>query len=131
MGSDFSFEDEMKNEKLSELYSVTLTGTEKFENTDCYMLELKARTKEAPYDAQKIWVGKNDFVPYKLEYFAISGILLKSLVILETEKIGNRNFPVKLKMVNELKKKIITLFLNFQNLKSMPPFRRIYLQSRT
>jgi len=110
MGSDLSFEDLMKNNKLVELYNVTVTGEEKIDDKLCYILDLEAKSKEAPYKRQKIWVGKEEYIPYKYEYFALSGRLMKTAIVLKTKVIDERNFPVKMKMTNELRKNSYTIF---------------------
>lgn len=110
MGSDLSFEDLMKNDKLVELYSVTVTGEEKVDDKLCYVLDLEAKSKEAPYKRQKIWVGKEEFIPYKYEYFALSGRLMKTGVVLKTKMIKGKNYPVKVKVINELRKNSYTVF---------------------
>jgi len=110
MGSDFSFEDMMESNKLSELYEVNLAGEEEIGGEICYMLELESDKEDAPYAKQKIWVGKNDFLPYKYEYYALSGRLMKSAEVLEVRKIDNKNYPVKVKMIDELRKGSSTVF---------------------
>jgi len=104
MGSDFSFEDMMESHKLSEIYEVTIAGEEEIREKICYMLELESDKEDAPYAKQKIWVGKNDFIPYKYEYYALSGRLMKSLEVLEVREVDNKNYPVKIDMIDELRK---------------------------
>lgn len=116
MGSDFSFEDMMESHELSEIYEVSITGEEKIEEVDCHILTLKSDKEDAPYAKQKIWVGNKDFIPYRFEYFALSGRLMKSALVLKTEKIDNKNYPVKMKMVDELRKDSSTLF-EMENIK--------------
>ncbi len=110
MGSDFSFEDMMESHKLSELYDVSLLGEEEINDQICYILNLESDKEDAPYAKQKIWVGKEDFLPYKYEYYALSGKLMKSAEVLETRKITGKNYPVKVKMTDELRKGSTTLF---------------------
>lgn len=110
MGSDFSFEDMMESNKLSELYEVSLLGEEKIRDVMCYILELESDKEDAPYAKQKIWVGKEDFMPYKYEFYALSGRLMKSAEVLETRKIKDKNYPVKIKMIDELRKGSSTVF---------------------
>jgi hypothetical protein len=104
MGSDFSFEDMMESHKLSEIYEVTITGEEEINEQICYILGLESDKESAPYAKQKIWVGKEDFLPYKYEYYALSGRLMKSAEVLETRKIKGKNYPIKVKMIDELRK---------------------------
>jgi hypothetical protein len=110
MGSDFSFEDMMESHKLSEIYEVTLLGEEKIGDEICYVLDLVSDKGDAPYARQKIWVGKEDFISYKYEYYALSGRLMKSAEVLETRRIDKKDFPVKIKMVDELRKGSSTVF---------------------
>lgn len=110
MGSDFSFEDMMESHKLSEIYEVSLAGEEEIKDKNCYILDLKSDKEDAPYARQKIWVGKEDFIPYKYEFYALSGRLMKSAEVLETKKIDNKNYPVKIKMIDELRKDSFTVF---------------------
>ncbi len=110
MGSDFSFEDMMESHKLSEIYEVTLGGEEEIRDKICYILELESNKEDAPYARQKIWVGKEDFIPYKYEFYALSGRVMKSAEVLETRKITGKNYPVKIKMVDELRKDSFTVF---------------------
>lgn len=104
MGSDFSFEDMMESNKLSEIYEVTIEGDEEIRDKICYVLDLQSEKEDAPYARQKIWVEKKDFIPYKYEFYALSGRLMKSAEVLEVRKIDDKNYPVKMKMVDELRK---------------------------
>jgi len=110
MGSDFSFEDMMESHKLSELYDVSILGEEKIRDEMCYILDLESDKEDAPYAKQKIWVVKKDFIPYKYEFYALSGRLMKSAEVLETRNIKGKNYPVKIKMIDELRKGSNTIF---------------------
>src|SRR3989339_2164387 len=44
MGSDLSYEDMMENAKLIEKYDAVVTGTEKVNERDCWVVELQAKT---------------------------------------------------------------------------------------
>jgi len=110
MGSDFSFEDMMESQKLSEIYEVNITGEEKIGDEICSILDLESDKEDAPYARQRIWVGKEDFIPYKYEFYALSGRLMKSAEVLEVRKIDDKNYPVKMKMVDELRKGSSTVF---------------------
>jgi hypothetical protein len=110
MGSDFSFEDMMESHKLSELYEVSILGEEKIRDEMCYILELESDKEDAPYAKQKIWVVKKDFIPYKYEFYALSGRLMKSAEVLETRNIKGKDYPVKIKMIDELRKGYNTIF---------------------
>jgi len=109
MGSDFSYEDTMENEKLIDKYNVKVIGGEKINGKDCYKLELISKVKKISYPKRIVWVDKNNFVPLKMQFFALSGILLKEMNILEIKKIRKRFVPVKMKMENKQRRNSYTI----------------------
>lgn len=110
MGSDYSYEDSMDNEKLIDKYNAKLLGTEKIGDRDCYKLELKAKVKKISYPRLMIWVDKERMVRLKVQYFALSGILLKEMTVQNVKKIKDRFYPVKIKMVNKQRDNSYTIF---------------------
>jgi len=102
MGSDFSYEDALENEKLLEKYSVTVVGNETINERDCHVLELNAIEKKVTYAKRKLWIDKERFVILKTQLFALSGKLLKESVIENVKKYGDRYFATKLTMMNKL-----------------------------
>ena len=117
MGSDFSYEDALENEKMLEKYSVTVVGNETINERDCYVLELNAIEKDVTYAKRKLWIDKEQFVILKTQLFALSGKLLKESVMEDVKKYGDRYFATKLTMTNKLIKDSSTMFemeeLNF------------------
>ena len=110
MGSDFSYEDALENEKLLKKYSVTVVGSETINERDCYVLELNAIEKDVTYAKRKLWVDKERFVVLKMQLFALSGKLLKEAVMEDVKKYGDRYFATKLTMTNKLIKDSSTTF---------------------
>lgn len=110
MGSDVSYEDALESDALSEKYTITLANEEKLNDRQCYVIVLDAKIKKVPYYKRKMWVDKETFVALKEEMYAKSGKLLKVSTVLETKKIGERNFPIKSEMVNKLRKNSKTVF---------------------
>lgn len=110
MGSDYSYEDSMDNEKLIDKYKAKLLGTEKVRNRDCYKLKLTAKVKKITYARLMIWVDKKRFVALKVRYYALSGMLLKEMTIQKVKKIKDRFFPMEIKMVNKQRKGSYTIF---------------------
>ncbi|MDD5065906.1 MAG: outer membrane lipoprotein-sorting protein [bacterium] len=111
MGSDYSYEDAMENEKLTDQYDVILLGTEKWEGKrDCYKLELTAKVKEVSYYRQVIWVDQERFLGLKVQLFALSKKLLKEMTVLDIKEIKGRMFPVEIKMENKQHRNSYTLF---------------------
>jgi outer membrane lipoprotein-sorting protein len=58
-------------------YRPTLVRTDTVENENYNVLELKAVDRSVTYDKVLLWVNKNNDRPYKAEFYALSGRLLK------------------------------------------------------
>ncbi|MEJ2141780.1 MAG: outer membrane lipoprotein-sorting protein [Gammaproteobacteria bacterium] len=56
-------------------YNVQSYTTEK----DSHLLELKAKDNTVAYDRLKMWVDKKNMVPIRIEAYAASGLLIKTL----------------------------------------------------
>ena len=110
MGSDVSYEDALEADKLSQKYAITLRGEEDLDGKSCYVIDLQAKVKDAPYFRRTMWVGKDDFVAWKEELYAKSGKLLKVSRVLAAKKIGRRTVPVKSEMENKLRSDSRTTF---------------------
>lgn len=104
MGSDLSYEDMMDNSKLLEDYDAVVTGSENYNETECWVLELKAKTADVNYQIRKIWVDKSRYIPLKEELYAKSGKLLKRTELSDIQKVGNRWYPMKIVFKDMLKK---------------------------
>jgi len=110
MGSDFSYEDALENEKLLKKYSITVVGSETVKERDCHILELNAIEKDVTYAKRKLGIDKERFVILKTQLFALSGKLLKESVMEKVKKYGDRYFATKLTMTNKLIKDRSTTF---------------------
>ena len=104
MGSDLSYEDMTENDPLIDVYNSIVTGSEKINDADCYVLELTAKEDGATYYSRKLWVDKNNWLPRKQELYAKSGKLLKWIRMDEIFKIGNRWYPRKMVFKDALSK---------------------------
>ena len=60
-------------------YSAEYTVESVAEQDGQYLLTLKAKTKTVAYDKLKMWVDKKNLVPVKIEAYAVSGMLIKTL----------------------------------------------------
>lgn len=108
MGSDFSYDDVAENERLLDLYEAEIIGTDSIDGEVCFALELMAKIEEVTYYKRKVWVSKETFIPLREELYAKSGKLLKEITVGEFEKMGDRNYPTKVTMVNKLRKDTYT-----------------------
>jgi hypothetical protein len=110
MGSDYSYEDTLDNEKIMDVYSAELTGEEEVSGVRCYRIELTAKTKQISYPKRTIWVDADRFIGRRVRYYALSGALLKELTVLEVRDIGGRPFPVKVRMEDKQRDNSWTVF---------------------
>jgi len=104
MGSDLSYEDMMEDPKLTNHYDAVVTGTESFDGRPCWILKLKAKTKDVAYFMRNIWVDQSREIPLKEELYAKSGKLLKKLELKDVTKIQDRWFPKRMIFKDVLKK---------------------------
>ncbi|NTW58468.1 MAG: outer membrane lipoprotein-sorting protein [Nitrospirae bacterium] len=59
-------------------YSGELAGEETVKDEACYVLDLKAATKNVTYDRIRYWVSKARMVGVKAEFYTLSGMLFKT-----------------------------------------------------
>jgi len=110
LGSDFSYEDMTGDKSFLEDYTVTLDGTEAVEGHPCYRITLTARSLSVPYPKEVVWVDEQLFVYRKVEKFALSGRLLKEMVLTDYVTRAGRNIPTGVVMRDVLKKGSSTTF---------------------
>lgn len=134
MGSDFSYDDILENEKLTSLYDIELTGSELLNGRECFVLQLTARIPEVNYYSRKLWVDKEMYVSVKVELYAKSGKVLKEISLAGFQRIGEYNFSTHIKMVNKLRKDTYTeLILEDVRLDIKTPdriFTKAYLERK-
>lgn len=110
MGSDVSYEDALEADKLTDKYEIAVAGEDTLDGRACYVIELNAAVRDAPYFRRKMWVDKEWFIAWKEQMYAKSGMLLKEARVLEVKEIGSRHVPVKSVMENKLRKDSRTIF---------------------
>ncbi len=96
MGSDLSYEDMMEDRKLIEIYTGEIVGEERYDENDCWILELKAKVDDIAYHSQKLWVDKDYLTPRKQQLYAKSGKLLKVIELSELFRIDDRWYPKRM-----------------------------------
>ena len=105
MGSDFSYQDLLESDKLTDLYHFEIIGEEVVDGRPAYVLEGIAREgKEVAYYRRKSWIDKERFVGIKEELYARSGRLLKVMTVLELEEKEDRWYPVRSVMEDKLRR---------------------------
>jgi len=132
MGSDISYEDMMRKETLEESYEVKLTGTQTINKLECFVVELNAKTADALYEKQIIYVDKNKYVLVKIDMHARGGRLLKTLEQFDFKKIDNRYIPqyIIMKDLRRKDSKTTIEFISVQFDIKIPPgvFSKSYLK---
>ena len=111
MGSDFSYQDIMESDKLTDLYDFKIIGEEEIDGHPCYVLEGVAREGvKVSYYRRVSWVDKERFIGLQEELYAQSGKLLKETKLNEVQEIEGRWIPVDSVMENKLRKDTYTGF---------------------
>jgi len=111
MGSDFSYQDVMEADKLTDLYDFKIIKEEEFEGRPCYVLEGIAREGvKVSYYRRVSWIDKERFIGLKEELYAESGRILKETKVNIIEEIEGRWVPTNSVMENKLRKDTYTEF---------------------
>lgn len=111
MGSDFSFQDIMESDKLTDLYDFKIIGEEEIDGRPCYVLEGIAKEGvKVSYYRRVSWVDKERFIGLKEELYAQSDRLIKETKINEINKIEERWIPIDSVMEDKLRKNTYTEF---------------------
>jgi outer membrane lipoprotein-sorting protein len=134
MGSDFSYDDVVENEKLLDMYEVELVGSDSVNDRETYKLQLTAKVDEVNYFYRSLWVDKETYIPVKTELYAKSGKLMKEVMVVDFQKLDGYNYPTKIIMTNKLRKDTYTeLSLEKIQLDAIVPskvFTKAYLERK-
>jgi outer membrane lipoprotein-sorting protein len=111
MGSDFSYQDIMESDKLTDLYDFKILKEEELNGCQCYVLEGIAKEGvKVSYYRRVSWVDKERFIGLKEELYAQSGRLLKETKVNEINEIEERWIPIDSVMEDKLRKNTYTEF---------------------
>jgi len=115
MGSDFSYQDLMESDKLTDLYDFKIIKEEELDGRPCYVLEGIAREGvKVSYYRRVSWIDKERFIGLKEELYAESGRILKETKVNKIEEIEGRWVAVDSVMENKLRKDTYTQFILIQ-----------------
>lgn len=93
MGSEFSYAD-MSPPVLDD-FTYSIQGEETIENEVCWKIEMVPKNEDLVYDngfSKKItWIGKDDYVIRKADYYDPDGDLEKKLEVLEVKNLDMEN----------------------------------------
>jgi len=111
MGSDFSYQDIMESDKLTDLYDFKIVGEEEIDGRVCYVLEGIAREGvKVSYYRRLSWIDQERFIGLKEELYAPSGKLLKVTTAIEIREFEGRWIPIESVMENKLRGNTYTGF---------------------
>ncbi|MFW6301685.1 MAG: outer membrane lipoprotein-sorting protein [Bacillota bacterium] len=112
MGSDFSYQDALESERLTELYQFEVLGEEELDGRMTYVLRGTAREdKEVSYYERKIWIDQERYIGLREELYARNGRLLKVAEVTEVELFDDdRWYPVEMVMRDQLTEDSRTIF---------------------
>jgi outer membrane lipoprotein-sorting protein len=103
-GGDFNNADVLRVNYEADYAPQLLADTEGV--ADSYLVELKAKSKDAAYDRIKLWVRKADQLPIKAEFYTESGKMLRMAEFSDVKDFGNGlKRPSKIVMKNMLAQK--------------------------
>jgi outer membrane lipoprotein-sorting protein len=111
MGSDFSYEDSVRNESLEELFRAEIVGEEEVAGRSCHVLSLESKKQDVSYPYMKLWVDKEWMIPIREELMALSGKVIKEVELGEVKQLGERNIPTRIIMRDLLRKDTSTEIL--------------------
>ncbi len=110
MGSDLSYEDAMQPDSLLEAYEAALDGKEIVDGRSAFVITLKARKPDAAYAKRILWIDAERYITLKSEFYARSGMLLKTSRTLGYETVQGRIFPSIVEIADAIKKNSRTVF---------------------
>ncbi len=98
-------------------YSPKVVGTETVDGQAYHVLELTAVDRTVAYQKVKYWVRQGTNAPFKAEFYALSGRLLKTCTYEDYKPLGGKMRPTKLVMVDALREDTRS-FMEYQDMKS-------------
>jgi len=104
MGSDLSYEDMMEDNYLINKYNAVVIDEEIYNDRNCWVVELNAKTEDVSYQLIKMWVDTQRYIPLKEELYAKSGKLLKRMDLSDVVNLQGRWFPKKIIFKDMLKR---------------------------
>lgn len=87
---DISYEDVSEGNDTLDRYNAELEGEDTLDGVPCYRVRLTAKSRSVPYAEQVVWIGKEDFVLRKGEYYSRRGTFLKELRVLEVTEVEGK-----------------------------------------
>ncbi len=110
MGSNLSYEEVAEGESLRASYNAVILREENYDDRLCAVLKLTSSKSDISYPVRILWVDSARNVPLKIELYARSGLLMKTVYVRELQAISGRLLPTTIEIVDALKKNSKTVF---------------------
>jgi len=121
MNSSFSNNDLMDTE-YNDDYIPVLDDIIKLEGKDYYRIICKAKNPKVTYNKVVMIIGKDNFIPRRIEYYTRSGKLLKMLTLSDIKQLAGRPRPTKMVMRNQMEEDVYTTVIieSMEEKKNLP-----------
>ncbi len=118
LGSEFSNSDLMESSYEKNFQAASIDSAE-----DYYILEIKGKSREAPYKRITMKVRKSNFIPAHIQYYTMSGRLFREMSLDSIKIIEGNPYATYMKMSNVLSAKSYTevKILSFKSLGRISP----------
>jgi len=80
--------------------TATLEGEEAIDGKACHIVALDPKNPEFPWGRYRLWFGKDDSLPWRLDIHDKSGKVVKRVLLAKYERVQNHETPVEVTVVN-------------------------------
>lgn len=103
-------------------YEPRLDGEEPIVEEICWRMELRARSAKSRYPRVRAWVTKKKFLPRKLEFYGLTGDLIKTAHYEDYQKtpLGLRSMRLDVESSLEMNRKTTMVFTNLRKVDASP-----------
>lgn len=123
--------DDLGTANYVEEYRVTSLTEGKLGQIDCWIADLEAKVENVDYKSIRLWIGKQEMIPYKEQDFSLTGTLMRTVLAPKWSLIDGKYIYRQVFFVDEIKRgnKTVLLFDNV-SLNSLPDhlFTKAYLE---
>ena len=96
-----------------------------------FIVDLRAKSPDVPYDQVSLWIGVEDSIVLKEEDFSVNGRLLRTVFIPRYERVGTKVIPKQILIVDEINEGELTqITMNDATTQDIPDsvFSKAYLE---
>lgn len=80
--------------------TATLEGEEAVDGKACHIVALDPKNPEFPWGRYRLWFGKDDFLPWRLDVHDKDGKVLKRVILTKYERVQDHATPVEMTIAN-------------------------------